>query len=137
MSETAAIQWMLDQVETIAPALRISDRVYPDKAPKGAGNPCLIFQVLGAAQPDITDSGPVTSGTLDIQLRYYAGQRFIATSGRETLRQFFQNAEAADSGGIRIEGTSFAHGGDTFEEKTEDYGAIAVLAIHWTTAASN
>lgn len=136
MKETQVLQWILDQVETIAPALRIGTRIYPDKAPKGTANPALIWQVLGGQQPDLTDSGEITSGTLDVQLRYYAGQRYLATAGRENLRALFQNVEALTSGDLRVEGTSFAHGGDTFEEDAEDYGAIALLSVHWSTAAS-
>jgi len=136
MSETATLQWMLDRLRLVTEELRLGERIYPDKAPKGTGNPALIWQVIGGEQPDITDAGAVTSGRLDVQLRFYAGQRYLAAAGRETLRELFQNVEPVTDGPVRIEGTSWAHGGDTFEEKTEDYGALAILSLHWSTAAS-
>lgn len=137
MNETDVIQWVLSQIQTVAGTLRIGDRIFSDKAAKNASNPCLVWQVIGGEQPEITDPGAVTSGTLDIQLRYYAGQRFLANSGRETLRELLSNVEPVVSGTVRIEGTGFTHGGDTFEEKTEDYGALSILAVHWATAASD
>jgi|DEB0MinimDraft_6_1074348.scaffolds.fasta_scaffold65493_2 hypothetical protein len=136
MKETAVIQWMLSKIETVKADLGIDARIYSDKADKGAANPCLVWQVIGGDSPEVTDSGERDSGTLDVQLRFYAGTRPKATAAREALCAILQNVERETSGEIMIEGTSFAHGGDTFEKETEDYGAVSILAIHWATAAT-
>ena len=137
MIEENVIQWLLDKLSGLDSSLRMNGRVFPDKAPKGTGNPCLIYQTLGGENPEVTDSGPVETGTLDLQLRYYAGQRFLATRAREILRQALQNAECETVENLRIDGTGFVNAGDTFEKETEDYGANAILSIHWSTVASN
>ena len=93
MIEENVIQWLLDKLAGLDSSLRMNGRVFPDKASKGTGNPCLIYQTLGGENPEVTDSGPVQTGTFDIQLRYYTGQRFLATRAREILRQALQNAE--------------------------------------------
>lgn len=136
MNETAVIQWLLAKIETAAGDLGIGDRLFSDKAEKGAANPCLVWQVVGGDQTEVTDSGPATSGTIDVQLRFYARRRPLATAGRDTLRALLQNVERETSGELIIEGTGFTNGGDTFEEKTEDYGSLSIVAIHWSTAAS-
>lgn len=136
MNETAVIQWLLAKIQTAADDLGIGDRLFSDKAEKGAANPCLVWQVVGGDQTEVTDSGPATSGTIDVQLRFYARRRPLATAGRDTLRALLQNVERETSGDLIIEGTGFTNGGDTFEEKTEDYGSLSIVAIHWSTAAS-
>ncbi len=136
MSEAKVINWMLSKIQTVSGTLKIGSRIYPDKAPKGTLNPCLVFQTLGGENPELADCGPVGSGTFDFQLRFYAGQRYLATQGREALRLALQNVEPVEFDGIRIEGTSYGNAGDTFEEEREDYGANCLVVIHWATAAS-
>lgn len=106
-------------------------RIFPDVAPEGTVNPCLVYQLADDTAEAGLDSGALTHGTLGYQVRIYADSRSSANALRESFRQRFQGIEpVAIGGGWRLEGSAFGELAETYEKETRDYGALAVVEFH-------
>jgi len=125
------LAWLVAAVKA-EPALEaLGGRIFPDAAPEGTGNPCLVYQLIGDEAEAGVDAGPLNHGTLEIQLRIYGASRSSANAIREAMRQRFQGLEpVAIGGGWRIEGSGFGDLTDTYDAELRDYGSLAVLEIH-------
>lgn len=141
METTTICEWLVAQVSGVANdhALHpVKGKLFPDRAPEKTSNPCVVYQVIDAPGDDLLDAGAVSSGVVAVQFRAYASRRSAASKLREGLRQLFQNVQPAEvSEVLRIEGSSFSVLTDTFDEKTEDYGSLCVIAFAVAEATSD
>jgi hypothetical protein len=126
-----AAAWMVAAVKADSGLAALEGRIFPDAAPEGTGNPCLVYQLIGDEGEAVVDAGPLDRGTLAFQVRIYGKSRSAANGLREAFRQRFQGLEPQDiGGGWRIEGSAFGELADTYEAELKDYGALGVLEIH-------
>ena len=128
--------WLRQQIEmdaVLGPLL--GERVFPDKAPEGTPNPCLIYQLLGEDFEELLDAGPLMDTGYTFQLRAYASTRFQANQIREHLRLLLQGrcglhdiSCEGETHRLRI-GRSHLDGyADSFDEESGDYGSLSVWA---------
>ncbi|RYD54700.1 MAG: DUF3168 domain-containing protein [Verrucomicrobiaceae bacterium] len=123
--------WLVAAVKAEETLAALQGRVYPDAAPEGAKNPCLIYQFVGDDAEALLDAGAATRGTLAFQVRIYASSRAQANGLREAFRVRFQGMEPISiGGGWKIEGSAWADLADSYEAATRDYGALGVVEFH-------
>ena len=123
------LEWMVAEIRAALPEL--GDRVFPDVAPEGTGNPCLVYQLVDDEAEEVVDSGPLGHGSLGYQVRIYDGSRRGANALREKFRQRFQGMEPVTiGGGWRVVGSAFGELAETYERETKDYGALGVVEWH-------
>jgi|GEM_PF-4028542 len=109
----------------------VADRIFPDAAPGGTANPCVVYQFLPEEFEDVLDSGAVGDGAFAVQFRCYGSTRKDANAVREAIRQAFQNrAPEAITEVLRMTGTRWSDAEYTFDRETEDYGSLAVVAFY-------
>jgi hypothetical protein len=109
----------------------LEGRVFPDAAPEGTKNPCLVYQLVGDDGEDVLDAGAATHATLAYQVRIYSGSRAQANALREVFRMRFQGLEPEPiGGGWKIEGSAWGSLPDTYDAATKDYGALGVVEFH-------
>lgn len=108
----------------------LGGRVFPDAAPEGTPNPCLVYQLIDGSTEDQLDAGEGVEGTAVYQLRIYCGTRSQANELRDALRKPLQNSLPAVLSGWRLTGSSFGELADTYDPETRDFGALAVVALH-------
>jgi len=129
MDTNALLAWFVAEVKGSLPTLR--DRVFPDFAPEGTKNPCLVYQFVGTENEVTVDGGAAKDGTLAFQVRIYAGTRKEANALRDSFRERFEGiCPRSIGGGQRIEGSAWGDLADTFERETMDFGALGVVEFH-------
>lgn len=123
------LEWMVAEIRAALPEL--DGRIFPDVAPEGTANPCLVYQMVDDEAEAVVDAGPLGHGTLGYQVRIYAGSRRAANALRENFRQRFQGVEPVTiGGGWRVVGSAFGELAETYERETKDYGALGVVEWH-------
>ena len=129
MDTNALLAWFVAEVKGSMPTLR--DRVFPDFAPEGTKNPCLVYQLVGVESEATVDGGAAKDGTLAYQVRIYASTRKEANALRGAFRERFEGmCPRSIPGGMRIEGSAWGELADTFERETKDFGALGVVEFH-------
>lgn len=129
------LKWFVAAVKADATLADLQGRIFPDAAPEGTVNPCLIYQLVGDRSEAAVDRGASKDGTLAYQVRIYAATRKQANALREAFRQAFEGIEPqAIGGGQRIEGSAWGELADTFDRDTKDYGALGVVEFHLAAA---
>ncbi len=125
------LTWFVATVKAEASLASLAGRIFPDAAPEGTPNPCLVYQLIGDESDDILDAGAATDGTLAYQVRIYGASRISANALREAFRLKFQGLEpVAIGGGWKIEGSAWGSLAETYESTTKDYGALGVVEFH-------
>jgi hypothetical protein len=125
------LTWLVAAIKGESSLAALAGRVFPDAAPEGTKNPCLVYQLFGDQSEAVLDAGALKEGTLAYQVRIYASSRAQANALREGFRVRFQGMEpVAIGGGWRIEGSAWGNLADDYDEKLKDYGALGVLEIH-------
>jgi hypothetical protein len=123
------LAWFVATVKADLPAF--GGRIFPDVAPEGTANPCLVYQLADDTAEAGLDAGALGHGTLGYQVRIYGASRSSANELRESFRQRFQGIEPVTiGGGWRVEGSAFGELAETYEKETKDYGALAVVEFH-------
>jgi hypothetical protein len=130
MNPNLAAAWLRAQIIATPTLSAIGDRIFPDFAPKGTPNPCLIYQLIESGDEPILDPGAPTDQLHAFQIRIYAATRKQANQLRTDFRKTFANLEPMALPGWRLTATAYAHGEDTFDTAPTEYGATAVLEIH-------
>ena len=122
--------WLTKEIEGLVPDFK--GLVFPDAAPKGTGNPCLVYQLVEGDPELLLDAGPSEEGVLGYQVRIYAARRREASGYREVLGQAFQN-RCQERITVEVLGQAFEWAGlqNTYERESESYGALAAMRIHW------
>lgn len=135
MDPSELLKWFVAAVKAEAALSELEGRIFPDVAPEGTANPCMIYQLVGDRSEAAVDGGATKDGTLAYQVRIYAGTRKRANALREAFRQAFEGIEPqAIGGGQRIEGSAWGELADTFDPETKDYGALGVVEFHLAAA---
>lgn len=103
--------------------INVSGRVYPDQAPDGTENPCVIYQLLGA-EFEINLGSVLDDARFSIQFRIYANTRTEADS----LRASLAGALLASCGTEIADGAFINHADisgffDDFDSDDGSYGA--------------
>lgn len=125
------LAWLVAAIKAEPALADLKDRVYPDFAPEGTKNPCLVYQLYGDESAAVLDPGALQEGSLAYQVRIYAGTRIQANGLREAFRQRFEGlVPQAIEGGWRIEGSGWGNLADDYDPKLKDYGALGVLEVH-------
>jgi hypothetical protein len=75
--------WIVALIKTNDP-INVSGRVYPDQAPDGTVNPCVVYQLLGA-EFDINIGSGLDDSLFSTQIRIYANSRSEADELRSGL----------------------------------------------------
>ncbi|MDB6078753.1 MAG: hypothetical protein JWO82_2500 [Akkermansiaceae bacterium] len=83
MSPTLAAAWLVAKVSNSPALAGLAGRVYPDAAPEGAPNPCLIYQLLDHEEDEQLDAGEIRDSSPGFQLRIYAATRMEENALRE------------------------------------------------------
>ena len=131
MDPNPLLKWLVAAVKAEPALSDLGERIFPDMAPEGTPNPCLVYQLVGNEGEATVDAGPEQDGTLAFQIRIYASSRRHANALRESSRQSFEGIEPRDiEGGPRIEGSAWGDLADTFDRDTKDYGALGVVEFH-------
>lgn len=136
MNPNLIATWLVGKIAGAAGLASLETRVFPDFAPEGTPNPCLVYQHAEDDDAEVLDAGAVEDGTIAFQVRMYADTRMGANALKEDFRRAFQNVapvglvDPVDGKPWRIDGTSFEGLPDTFDEETKDYGALGVVAVH-------
>ncbi len=128
MTSNQASAWLLAELRLALPG--VGDRIFPDAAPEGTGNPCAIYQAIDGENDSRLDAGEETKGFIAYQVRLYATTRKAANYLRQSLRTALTNREPADLPGWRLTGTAYANGEDTFDPKLKEYGATCLVEVH-------
>lgn len=76
-------KWLVTLVKSGTP-VDVSRRVYPDQAPDGTVNPCIVYQSLGA-EFEINLSSGLDDSLFSTQIRIYANSRSQADELRSGL----------------------------------------------------
>jgi hypothetical protein len=125
------LMWLVAAIKGEESLAALGGRVFPDAAPEGAKNPCLVYQLFGDESEATLDPGGLREGTLAYQVRIYAGTRIQANALRESFRVRFQGIEPIEiGGGWRIEGSAWGNLADDYDETLKDYGALGALEVH-------
>jgi hypothetical protein len=125
------LAWMVAAVKAEASLAPLEGRIFPDAAPEGARNPCLVYQLFGDEAEAVVDAGALEDATVSYQVRIYGVSRSSANALREAFRQRFQGLEPVGiGGGWRIEGSAFGELADTYDGELKDYGALGVVEFH-------
>ncbi|MCW1916791.1 hypothetical protein OJ996_24600 [Luteolibacter sp. GHJ8] len=123
--------WLVAAIKGETSLAALGGLVFPDCAPEGAKNPCLVYQLFGDESEAVLDAGALRSGTLAYQVRIYGDSRAEANALREAFRQRFQGMSPVEiGGGWRIEGSAWGNLADDYDERLKDYGALGVLECH-------
>lgn len=138
MNPTILCQWMIAKIASHPdlPNL-IGDRAFPDQAPRGTQNPCLIYQVLDAQFEDDLDARNVEEGEFSIQFRAYASSRIESNQVRHLMKTLLTESgvtgdQSAGATSFRILASSVTSFDDTFEENSDegdDYGSIFIWNV--------
>ena len=125
------LTWLVEAIKGETSLAELAGRVFPDAAPEGAKNPCLVYQLFGDQSEAVLDPGFLKEGSLAYQVRIYASTRIQANALREAFRQKFQGMQPATiGGGWRIEGSAWGRLADDYDENLKDYGALGVIEFH-------
>jgi hypothetical protein len=76
-------KWLVALIKTNDP-INVSGRVYPDQAPDGTVNPCVVYQFLGA-EFEINIGSGLDDSLFSTQIRIYANSRSQADELRSGL----------------------------------------------------
>ena len=76
-------KWLVALVKSGTP-VDVSRRVYPDQAPDGTANPCIVYQSLGA-EFEINIGSGLDDSIFSTQIRIYANSRSQADELRSGL----------------------------------------------------
>lgn len=126
-----AAAWLVAAVKARAELAALGGRIFPDAAPEGAANPCLIYQLFGDEHEAALDPGMTRDASITWQIRIYADSRRQANALRDAFRSSFEGLEPVGiGGGWRIEGSGFGDLTDSYERETKDYGALGLLEVH-------
>jgi hypothetical protein len=128
MDPSEVQKWLVAAVKAETSLAPLEGRVFPDLAPEGTKNPCLVYQLVGDDAEALLDAGPLKEGTLMFQIRIYGSSRKSADALREAFRLRFQGLEpVAIGGGWRIEGSAWGEMENTYEGATKDFGSLGVV----------
>jgi hypothetical protein len=134
MDSSELLKWFVATVKAEVTLADLQGRIFPDAAPEGEKNPCLVYQLVGDQGEATVDAGPATEGTLAYQIRIYGDSRKSANALREAFRHKFEGlCPFAIEGGQRIEGSAWGELADTFDRQAKDYGALGVIEFHLAT----
>ena len=123
------LAWLVAAVKADLPAF--GGRIFPDVAPEGTVNPCMIYQLYGDEHDATLDPGMTGHGTLAYQVRIYGDSRSSANALRDAFRERFEGVSPVAIGsGWKVEGSAFGNLAETYEKETRDYGALAVVEFH-------
>lgn len=123
------LTWFVATVKADLPAF--GGRIFPDVAPEGTVNPCLVYQLVDDDAEAVMDAGATGHGTFGYQVRIYGASRSSANALREIFRLRFQGIEPVTiGGGWRIEGSAFGDLAETYDRESKDYGALGVVEFH-------
>jgi hypothetical protein len=131
MNPNLISEWLVGEIEgdpTLAGIF--GTRIYPDRAPDNAPNPCLIYNLIFGNPEPFCNSGLSQSGDFAIGLRAYADSRQTANAAREALRQLLDGrTRVAISEGVTAEALELNAYADDFDPGTSDYAAFANLDV--------
>lgn len=131
VDSTELLKWFVAAVKSEATLSALQGQMFPDCAPEGTKNPCLVYQLVNSDGEPTVDGGPSKEGTLAYQIRIYGDSRKAANGVREAFRKSFEGLyPMAIGGGQRIEGSAWGDLADTYDSLTKDYGALGVIAFH-------
>ncbi|MCW1914339.1 hypothetical protein OJ996_12185 [Luteolibacter sp. GHJ8] len=106
------LTWLVAAIKGEDSLAALGGRVFPDVAPEGAKNPCLVYQLFGEESEAALDAGALKLGTLAYQVRIYADSRAQSNALREAFRLRFQGmSPVAIGGGWRVEGSAWGEPG--------------------------
>lgn len=116
-------QWLVALVKGGA-AVDVSGRIYPDEAPDGTTNPCIVYQTIGA-EFEINIAAGLDDSKFTTQFRVYANTRAEADSLRAELAEHLQASCGTEvSPGVRLTHTEVGGFNDDFDPDDGSYGAI-------------
>lgn len=131
MDPTELLKWFVATVKAEATLSEFQGKMFPDAAPEGTRNPCLVYQLVGDDGDPTMDGGPAKDGTLAYQIRIYGDSRKSANGLREAFRRKFEGLCPMSIGeGQAIEGSAWGDLADTYDSVTKDYGALGVVEFH-------
>ena len=122
MSPALLKQWLVALVKG-GSAINVGGRIYPDQAPDGTVNPCLIYQSLGASF-EINMGAGLDDSLFSTQIRIYANRRSEADELRSGLaRTLLSSCGAEISTDNFLTHTDISGFFDDYDSDDGSYGA--------------
>lgn len=143
MNPTILCEWLIASIAAHPhlPSL-VGDRSFPDQAPRGTDNPCLVYQIFDSQFESDLDAETVEEGEFSIQIRAYGSSRKEANEVRHRLRAMLTAKAVSgpqvvtrageDDAEFRVLASSVSSFDDTYEENSEggdDYGAVFIWNV--------
>jgi hypothetical protein len=116
-------QWLVALVKG-GSAIDVDGKIYPDEAPDGTVNPCVVYQMLGA-DFEINLGATLDDSRYTFQFRIYADTRSAADSLRAGLAERLQDSCGVEiATGTRLTHTEVGGFSDDFDPADGSYGAL-------------
>ena len=116
-------QWLVALVKG-GSAIDVDGKIYPDEAPDGTVNPCVVYQMLGA-DFEINLGATLDDSKYTFQFRIYADTRSEADSLRAGLAERLQDSCGVEiATGTRLTHTEVGGFSDDFDPADGSYGAL-------------
>ena len=124
-------KWLVALVKANG-VIQVNAQIYPDEAPDGTSNPCVVYQYLGA-EFEVNMASTLDDASHAIQCRIYADTRSEADQLRADLAERLLGACGETiAPGVVLEHTEIDNFADTFDSDDGSYGATFV----WTAINS-
>jgi hypothetical protein len=129
MNPSLLRQWLVSLIRANT-AINVDGRVFPDEAPDGTTNPCVVYQLLGA-DFEINVGGVMDDSKFTFQFRIYADTRAQADTLRAGLAEHLQSSCGVEiAAGTRLTHTEIGGFSDDYDPSEGSYGALFLwLAI--------
>ena len=125
-------KWLVALVKSGAP-INVSGRIYPDQAPDGTANPCIVYQSLGALF-EVNLGAGLDDSLFSTQIRIYADTRSDADDLRSGLAEALLGACGTEiETDVFITSTDISGFFDDFDSSDGSYGAGFIWEASYET----
>lgn len=142
MRISLVLAWLTEQIkEDSNLAEKLEGRIFPDQAPRGTKNPCLVYQMMGSDFEEYLDDDEVKEAQLSIQIRIYEDSRLGANDTRDAVKTLLTDNQcgrksievSGEDQTFRILRSKVGSYSDSYEENSssnnDDYGARFLWSV--------